>query len=828
MKLRKKKLDTATLEDSQNFEENIEEPDSFVDPDYDENEIYENDLYQESGEAEDDLYQENDEAEDDLYQENSETEDDIYGENGGTEDGISEEDLYEDSDDMIDEYDDEVDDESEDADEINDKFIADQEEAAGEEAAGEEKPSEKKIKKAKIGSKMLGMILPIIIIAMILLTFISVNSGNGIINDQISERMTAELNVQESKVTNYFNKLTDIATTLASGVESTFPATEVSAYENMLIKIVSENDELIGSGIWFEPYVFGEEIQYVGPYAKKDFSVTKINTSYCTEDNPYVNQSYYLLAKEATGPVLTEPYYDLTAHKLKMSCVVPVHDSEDNFIGCVTVDMLLDDIKAFIDGIKVGEKGKATLLSEEGRYMAGASEKSIAKMLRITQEENKSLAKAGEKVLSNDSGHEQYTDSGKTYNIYYSTLDANGWKVMITIPESELVAPIKQMAFFLIIVCIIAVAVTAVFVIFGVSTIVRRLNSVRRFSGILASGDFTAEPLTIKSYDELGMMSESLNTMYHSNKEIINGITERSTEIEDSSRRLQDAAQELSEQFRLILEKMNDVNESMMTAGAATQQVNASTEEVLSNVNLLTSETDMSMQMVDEIKSRAEIVGNDSQKAYDSATELSRQFEQKLHITMENAKVVENIGELASVISNIADQIDLLSLNASIEAARAGEQGKGFAVVASEIGKLAGDTTKAVERIQNTIIDVQKAFDDLNHAANGILYFVKDTVTPDYDKFMDVAKQYGNDAESIAGISKNIADMSNSIRTIMTEVSDAIQSIAEASQNTADISNRITTAVEEVTVNAEEISDMSEDTNRISEQLNEVVGKFKI
>ena len=80
---------------------------------------------------------------------------------------------------------------------------------------------------------------------------------------------------------------------------------------------------------------------------------------------------------------------------------------------------------------------------------------------------------------------------------------------------------------------------------------------------------------------------------------------------------------------------------------------------------------------------------------------------------------------MASVIADIADQITLLSLNASIEAARAGEQGKGFAVVATEIGKLAGQTTDSVEKIQETISSIQEAFEGLATNAKSLFFEFK-------------------------------------------------------------------------------------------------------
>lgn len=718
----------------------------------------------------------------------------------------------------------------------------------------------KKVKNAKKSASMktriLITVLPVTIIAMTALTIISVQYGSKNINSAISAQMEAELQVQGNKVTNYFTKITDIADTLASTVNSSYQQVNLDSFETELVDIVTQNDALIGSGIWFESGYFTngiekieanatvstaeqgmadseeesseeETIYYVGPYAMRDNGKIQITYKYSTADNSYFKQKFYMMAKEAKCTILTEPMYDITARSFKVTAIVPMF-TDNVFIGCVTVDVSLDNIKEFIGNAAIGDNGKATLLSAEGKYLAGSTEKNVSKGLKIVDEENESLAKAGETVVQNDSGETEYTDGGKKYNVYYSTLESNGWKIMISIPEKEVMQSITQMTVVLIMLCLLAIVISAVVIVIAVTSIIKRLKKVNVFAGLLAEGDFTVEPLRIQSGDELALMAESLNRMYDSNKGMIVNIAEHSSKIDNSSKELFDAAQRLTEQFRQIQNNMNEVNESMMTAGAATEEVNASAEEVLSNINVLTDETENSMKMAGEIRKRAEQVGENSKKAYESASELSVNFEKKLTITMENAKVVDNIGELASVISGIADQIDLLSLNASIEAARAGEQGKGFAVVASEIGKLAKGTASAVERIQNTIGDVQKAFDDLNSAAGGILDFVKNTVTPDYDSFVEVAQQYGNDAESIEKLAYSISDMSNSIKNIMTEVSQAIQSIAQASQTTSDISNGITQVVDDVTEDVKGISHMSEDTSSIASDLNEVVGKFKL
>lgn len=232
--------------------------------------------------------------------------------------------------------------------------------------------------------------------------------------------------------------------------------------------------------------------------------------------------------------------------------------------------------------------------------------------------------------------------------------------------------------------------------------------------------------------------------------------------------------------------------------------------------------------MSEEISERVIKVRSETEASYNNAVELSNKFENEVKASIENAKVVSKIGTMASTISEIASQINLLSLNASIEAARAGEQGKGFAVVASEIGKLASETATAVENIQDTVGEVKVAFDELLEDARSFLDFLKETVTPDYQKFLGVANQYGDDADSISDISGKIAEMTDGIERIMGEVSLAIQNIAESSQSTADNSSRIMESVSEVSKVVTNVSDMSKNQEEISEGLAGVVSKFRL
>lgn len=680
----------------------------------------------------------------------------------------------------------------------------------------------------KIGTKMLVVILPVVILAMLLLTAVIGFSSRDIINDQIDSRMQEELSAQSGVMGEDLHTVSSMAQSISRVVATTYQTTSMDTYEKMLGELIQDNDMVSGSGLWFEPYAYQADAEYMGPYVYKDGDQLATTYDYSNAEYNYFAQEYYELAKASTEPVFTDPYYDETSDSIMSTCAMPILVN-DQFIGCVTVDIQLDAITTLVDNIKVGDAGRGMLLTAEGVYIGGAAGDKIQNSVVITEDKDApALAKAAEKILAGDSGETSYKGSDGQINLYYSRVDATGWILIITMPNSELTQPIMQLLAKLFGICIVALIVVALVIIFSVNSISKGLNRVKAFAGSLAEGDFTVDPIQVKTQDELGVMGGSLNAMYDSNKDVISNIAEHATDIDEASTKLRSATTELSENFAEIKKNIEEVNNAMMTTSAATEEVNASTEEVLSNVNLLTEETQNSTAMAQEIRGRAKEVGETSRKSFESASTLAKQFEERLAESIENAKVVSSIEEMANVISEIADQINLLSLNASIEAARAGEAGKGFAVVASEIGSLATSTAEAVGQIQNTISQVQNAFDSLTNDAQNMLGFVVNDVTPDYSNFVEVAKQYGEDAASIERTAENISNMSDNIKQIMQEVTAAVQSIAEATQDTTEVSGNMTEKVVVVADHVDNVSEMAEKEDVIARELTGVVSRFKL
>ncbi len=688
------------------------------------------------------------------------------------------------------------------------------------------------MKKLSLKTKMLLCILPVMAIAMIILTYIAAQELSTNMQEINTSNMFSQVQDSATAVEAKLQIIRTTAVNISDSVSSSYKSMDMNSYGAMLSKIISNNDSILGAGLWFEPNVYNQEEKYVGPYWFKDGDKISETWDYSNAEYDYFNQEYYLNAKAlANGATsITNPYYDPTSGLVMSTCSAPIFDN-GVYIGCVTVDMELSNVQALVSSIKVGSTGRAMLLDSTGVYIHCDDLSKVENGLNIVDDENKELAALGTNIVANSSetpGMGAFMENGVRIIAAYMNIPDVNWKMIIRMDITELEAPVKKATTVLITIMIIALVVSAAIIMVFVMSIAKSINNVKQFASVLASGDFTVDKINNKRGDELGAMSESLNNMFESNKDVITKISDGSVKVTETSTGLASMANELSDQFNSIQGNISGVNDAMMSSGAATEQVNASVEEVNASVHQLAAETEKTSADAADIKARAKDIEKESTEAHDYAISIAEKREADLEEANEKAKVVDQIGTLADTIAEIADQINLLSLNASIEAARAGDAGKGFAVVASEINKLASSTSEAVEQIRETIDGVQEAFSTLSNSSGELLTFIKETVTPDYDKFVGLAKQYGDDAGSFGDSSENIAQMVENIRASMEEVSKAIQNIAESTQDTADLSSRVN---DSVLAAADVVSNVNEMTNKqeqVAGTLEEIVGKFKL
>lgn len=679
----------------------------------------------------------------------------------------------------------------------------------------------------KITSQLLTVLLLVILVSMLSLSFISYSQSQSIIQGQTSSIMNSELDKQMNLIETKLLRISSMAADLGNSVETTYGSTALSQYEEMLSALVKEDKLVLGSGIWFEPYIFDEKEKYIGPYVYKDGDKTAVTYDYSNAQYDYFSYDWYKNAKNSKNSVFSELYYDDTLKLTMMTCTAPMYTKDNKFIGAVTVDMQVDDIQNLINSITIGKSGSVFLLSKDGLFITGTDKDKILKE-NIKDTDNATLKKLGEDILKKQQGEGSFTQDSKKYLTYYRTVPEVNWHIVAKIPETETKKPLRDLSSKLIISLLVSLALSALLIILQVNAITNKIKKANTFTRGLAGGDFTLEPLKVKGRNELSQLEVSLNKMLTDNKAVIHAIAEGGEGMSKAGETLEAVTRKLMEQFQNINTSIKDINEVMMNSSASTEEVNASVEEVHSSIDVLNQETQTGKEMAENIYEKAMEAERVTRISFEKAQELIISNEKKLLVSLENAKIVETISSMAEQIAEIADQVNLLSLNASIEAARAGEYGRGFAVVAKEIGTLAAMTSRTVEDIKNTIYKVTSAYNNLTDNSRELLEFMKGTVTEDYNAFVETAKAYGIEANAIGMNIATISQMTDGIDRISSEVAKAIAEIAQGAQITAESSSAILGNIDSLSVVVDEVAELTQKENEISDNLNRTVANFKI
>lgn len=328
-------------------------------------------------------------------------------------------------------------------------------------------------------------------------------------------------------------------------------------------------------------------------------------------------------------------------------------------------------------------------------------------------------------------------------------------------------------------------------------SLARPLKGVLNVVENAAHKDFR-ERLQIKFRDDMGKLSESINKMAGELANAMRDVAHVATDLSRSAGVLKVAIDETVEgankQAQQAAQIATAAEEMSQTVTEIARNSATASDSAKDAINVANKGKEVVVQSVDKISSAG------------SATQELASMIERL-----NSRVTE-IGEIVSVISDIADQTNLLALNAAIEAARAGEQGRGFAVVADEVRKLAERTMKATTEISEKIKAVQDDSGQTAHSMERSLNYVTDSV-----KFMETAK------ESLEHIVSSVQKTADEISQIAASVEEQSAASEEIARNIEDISI-VAKKTQEATEN---LRNIFEGLNNLSQKLKSTIEEFK-
>jgi len=355
----------------------------------------------------------------------------------------------------------------------------------------------------------------------------------------------------------------------------------------------------------------------------------------------------------------------------------------------------------------------------------------------------------------------------------------------------------EVIALFMIII-ILAVVFSGFATLFMNKLILTPIKKTTEVIKMLSKGDLTQDVL-VQTTDEIGDMATSFNEMIKNLRRIFgeintatNMLASSSEELSATSDNMNKGAQELSSQAEQVVTAMTEVSQTIM--------------DMAKNASIA----------ADASKNASETAAKGKQIVNDTADDMVKTadtVQQAANRIAELGKNSAQIGEIVAVINGIADQTNLLALNAAIEAARAGEQGRGFAVVADEVRKLAERTSQATK-------DIAQRIEAIQHAANESVSAMKKG-SDEVEKGVGMSQDASKSLESIVTASTNAMDMVQRIAAATEQQSAASEQVTQNMENISSITRQASSSTAQIKGSAAELA-------QLASALQEMTAWFKV
>lgn len=478
--------------------------------------------------------------------------------------------------------------------------------------------------------------------------------------------------------------------------------------------------------------------------------------------------------------------------------------------ACVVIDIKPSAITDFLQEIDIGEGSIVGFITAGGRELVvenleEGQESVLPEESNVFYGQDYYTAVMDEAVT--EAGTAEVDFQGEKYLFIYSRSADIGFTTCALVPMKVVTSQateIRNLTIGLVILACVIVVIVGIFITAGIENNMKRIS--RKF-GDVAKGDLTVT-IAAKGHDEFQDLAGSATNMITNTKKLVNQVSNATGELEISAQNVGQASELIHEYSQDITRAIGEINEGMEEQSRHAQECVEKTDILSNEIQEVSHVVERVEKLVDEtegmINKGMEIV----QVLGDRAGETTQMTEKVSESIESLRKESEIINSFVGTITEITEQTNLLSLNASIEAARAGEAGRGFAVVAEEIRKLADDSAKAAGEISNNVANItaqtQNSVESASQAKAMVELQTK-AVEEVIAVFREMQTRMGQLIEGLKDIveSTEKADGERSAAVAAVKnISDIIEETAGSAETVNDVANKLLEHVEKLSSTA--------------------------
>jgi len=471
---------------------------------------------------------------------------------------------------------------------------------------------------------------------------------------------------------------------------------------------------------------------------------------------------------------VTDPAIDANDGSISATVKGPYYLPNGRFLGIGGIDILISTIgEDLLADIKFQGEGEAFLMTDTGQlvffpgfnndFKPGSLMSSIDDKFSDTH----GFDALQSEITNASSGASSVTWQGENYQVIFNQVKSDyplmNWKLGFLVPDRLISEPVEQ-AFISSSIIVVAIIALIAFVVWLMAIpLMKRINMLQVAMSDMASGegDLTKR-IEVVQNDEIGNLIGEFNSFVSKIQQLVKETVDISTEVNQSTQ----VASDIGKKTNGIIEDQKQ--EIDMVATAATELAQTS-NDISSNAKL---SNDLASKAEEKVSHGMGVV----EQATQGINALSGNVISAANVVNQLKDGTQSIGEVLSVIRSIAEQTNLLALNAAIEAARAGEQGRGFAVVADEVRTLASRTQESTSNIESIIDELQS------------------TAT----KAVEVMKSSQSEAEQSVDLTEQVHSVLNDISTVITDFQQQTHEISDAVSQQASVAEEVSRNVENV------------------------------
>lgn len=652
-----------------------------------------------------------------------------------------------------------------------------------------------------IKAKLLGIIIPVVIAIILILVFTAYHVSSGIIESYSKNLLESSVNSQASKIEAWLEE------NLAS----------MQMAKNMIEKLHPDEAQLQtildASCGYSENYPEGLFL------ADANGSFLKGTDSKKQEPNPKESMWYQegmTRVNMAVGSAHQNP--DGTD---VVSASGLLNDGSDT-VRVIAADMTLDRISVIVNSFIEMHDAEAFLVDKDSSVILASRDSDLI---------SKTLGADGQSAFYKDV---EKKVSGKSYD--FCTLDGNmtvfkevngtNWLLVSYVPTNVVLADLVGLRNLMIIFSIISILVLCVLIERVTHVVIRPVKEMTRVITSMASGDFTVS-MKVKGNDEIAVMGRSVEHFIASMKEMIRQMGHVSDRLEKQAGSSKNVSGEMNSAANIQSQSMTELN-------ATVDQLSVSVNEIAQNATQLAGVVADTKEDSDKVEDKMRTTVEVSEKGkadMESVGNALHNIEISIH-NLEEAvdKVGTASGEIVDIIKligDIAEETNLLSLNASIEAARAGEAGRGFAVVASQIGVLAKNSADSVAHITSLINEINGLVDDAVKQAGSSASDIEssaDLIHTAVDTFDQIFQNIQETSHLIEGVVEKI----NQVDQVATNVAAISEEQAASSDEILATSESMLQQAKSISKNSEQVEEEAGNLAESADQLADQVKQFQI